>query len=440
MSDYMFMLENHLSPVQNRVLAQIQQAAAQVNVNLFLTGGAIRDMLGGFPIRDLDFTVEGDPFKLADAAVQIAGAKLTAKDEVRRTAELVFPGGITVEVSMARNEQYQKVGEAPTVTPATVYEDLRRRDFTINAMGLSLNRASLGLLIDPTNGLADLEQRELRTTSNRALYDDPSRILRLVRFQVRLGFSLEARTAQQYQNVRLEELEKHIRARQLFKELAAIASEPNPAEVLSALEKEKLLSLFSPALAGPKLNLAGFAKLQKARQTLGLTPDYPVDWLALFLSLLEEKLTPKEISALVRSTGMRKAEAELPAKLASVAKPLERALKSPKLRKASQVFEVLQQAPGEAVLYTYLHTGARLVQDRIRNYFQKYLPASQEVTDKQVAAAGHEPGSAKFRKAKEEMIRTRLDSRPRKIAETPAPEEPPAAAAPAPAPSKRLPV
>lgn len=436
MSDYMFMLENHLSPVQNRVLTQIQQAASQVNVNLFLTGGAVRDMLGGFPIRDLDFTVEGDPFKLAEAAAQIGGAKIISRDEVRRSAELVFPGAVTVEVSMARTEQYAKVGAAPQVTPATVYEDLRRRDFTINAMGLSLNRASLGLLIDPTNGLADLELKELRAANNRALYDDPSRILRLIRFQVRLGFTLEARTAQQYENVRMEELEKHIAARQLFRELAAIAAEPNPAEVLSALEKEKLLSLFSPSLSGTKLNLAGFAKLQKARQALGLSPDYPVDWLALFLSLLEEKLTPKEKGALIRATAMRKSEAELPAKLAAAAKPLERALKSPKLRKASQVFEVLRDAPGEAVLYVYLHTGARLVQDRIRNYFQKYLPASQEITDRQVAAAGHDPGSARFRKAKDEMIRTRLDSRPRKTVEVPEPETPAAAA---PASPRRLP-
>jgi len=429
MSDYMFMLENHLSPVQNRVVAQVQQAASQANVNLFLTGGAVRDMLGGFPIRDLDFTVEGDPFKLAKAASELGGAKQVASDELRGSIDLLFPGGVTVEISMARNERYAKVGSQPEVTPATIHEDLRRRDLTVNAMGLSLNRASLGLLIDPTNGLADLEQRELRVANNRSLYDDPARILRLIRFQVRLGFTLEAKTAQQYENVRLEELEKQIPPRKLFKELAAIAAEPNPAEVLAALEKEKLLGLFSPALAGPKLNLSGFAKLQKARQTLALAADHPVDWLALFLHLLEEKLTPKEIAALAKATAMRKSEAEMPAKLAAAAKQLEKALKSPKLRKASQVYEVLHEAPGETVLYVFLNTRERIVQDRIRNYFQKYLPASQEVTDRQVAAAGHQPGSAKFQKAKEEMIRTRLDSRPKKAPE-PAAAEPDSGAAP----------
>lgn len=428
MSDYMFMLENHLSPVQNRVVAQVQQAASQANVNLFLTGGAVRDMLGGFPIRDLDFTVEGDPFKLAKVAAELGGAKILATDEPRGTIDLLFPGGVTVEISMARLERYAKIGSQPEVTPATIHEDLRRRDFTVNAMGLSLNRASLGLLIDPTNGLADLEQRELRLANNRALYDDPARILRLIRFQVRLGFNLEAKTAQQYENVRLEELEKQIPARKLFKELTAIAAESNPAEVLAALEKEKLLSLFSPSLTGTKLNLSGFAKLQKARQTLSVAADYPVDWLALFLHLLEEKLTPKEKTVLAKSTSMRKSEIELPAKLAAAAKQLERTLKSPKLRKASQVYEVLHEAPGETVLYVYLNSRERIVQDRIRNYFQKYLPASQEVTDRQVAAAGHEPGSAKFQKAKDEMIRTRLDSRPRKTAE-PAITEPVSGAA-----------
>ena len=92
MSDYMFMLENHLSAIQNRAVAEVQAAAAQANVNLFLTGGAVRDMLGGFPIRDLDFTVEGNALKLAKPSRPRRGAKVTAVDEHRKSAELLFPG------------------------------------------------------------------------------------------------------------------------------------------------------------------------------------------------------------------------------------------------------------------------------------------------------------------------------------------------------------
>ena len=422
MSDYMFMLESHLSADQNQVVLQVQRAAARANVNLFLTGGAVRDMLGGFSIRDLDFTVEGNALKLAKVVTKETGAKPTETDEHRKSVELLFPGGATAEIAMARQERHGKPGGRPIVTPATIQEDLRCRDFTINSIALSLNRASLGLLLDPNNGLADLEHHELRTVYSRALYDDPERILRLLRFRVRFASTLDERTQQQYENARLEQLEKHITGRRLFHELSQIAAEANPGDVLQLLQQENLLSLFSPALAGPKLNLTGFARLQKAKQLTPVGAESVVNHLALFIYLLTEKLSPKEKAALVRATEMRKSEAELGVKAAAGAKKLERELKSPKLRKPSQVYQILSAAPGEQVYLLYMNTGLRVVQDRIKNYFQKYLPAALEITDRQVAASGLDPGSPKFKKTKEEMIRVRLDARPK-----PAPEVPPEA-------------
>ena len=182
MSDYMFMLESHLTPDQNRVVSEMQACAAETNLNIFLTGGAMRDMLAGFPIRDLDFTVEGNAVKLAKSIAQRAGAEILATDEHRKSVEMRFPGGITAAISMARQEKYGKPGARPTVSAATIHEDLRCRDFTINAIALSLNPASRGLLLDPTNGCADIEHREIRAVSNYTLYDDPSRIIRLIRF------------------------------------------------------------------------------------------------------------------------------------------------------------------------------------------------------------------------------------------------------------------
>jgi hypothetical protein len=141
-----------------------------------------------------------------------------------------------------------------------------------------------------------------------------------------------------------------------------------------------------------------------------------------------EKLSSKEKAALVKATAMRQSEVNLWQKLEARVKPLERALKSPKLGKASQVYQACMAAPGEEILFLYMRTPLRLVQDRIRNFLQKYFPAAQEITDKQVAAAGAVPGTPKFKKLKEEMITTRLDARVRKQAPT-APEEEPALAA-----------
>src|SRR5262245_8364229 len=165
MSDYIYMLESHLSPDQNRAVDDVQAAAAHANVNLFLTGGAMRDMLAGFRIRDLDFVVEGAALKLAKAVASRTGAKINSADDHRKCAELTFSTGVTVQIAMSRQEKYARSGAKPQVSPATIQDDLRGRDFTCNAIALSLNRASRGLLLDPMNGLADIERKELRAIS-----------------------------------------------------------------------------------------------------------------------------------------------------------------------------------------------------------------------------------------------------------------------------------
>src|SRR6266851_2656032 len=120
MSDYMFMLESHLNADQNRVVAEVQSAASHLNVNLFLTGGAMRDMLGGFPIRDLDFTVEGNALKVAKSVADKTGARIISIDENRRTAQLIFPCAVYFEIGMSRTEKYAKPGSKPQVTPAFI--------------------------------------------------------------------------------------------------------------------------------------------------------------------------------------------------------------------------------------------------------------------------------------------------------------------------------
>lgn len=136
MSDYIYMLESHLSTDQNRVVEEVQAAAGQANVNLFLTGGAMRDMLAGFRIRDLDFSVEGQALKVAKAVSDHSGARIVATDENRKSAELLFASGVTAQIAMSRQEKYAKTGGKPQVTPATIQEDLRGRDFTCNAIAL----------------------------------------------------------------------------------------------------------------------------------------------------------------------------------------------------------------------------------------------------------------------------------------------------------------
>lgn len=422
MSDYIYMLESHLSPDQNRVVEDVQAAAAQANVNLFLTGGAMRDMLAGFRIRDLDFVVEGPALKVAKAICDRTGAKLVSSDEHRKWAELLFPSGVTAQIAMSRQEKHTRAGAKPQVAPATIQDDLRGRDFTCNAIALSLNKASRGLLLDPMNGLADIGRRELRSVNAYGFYDDPSRLFRLVRFRVRLGFEVEERTRMQVANAREAGVEKSIPAKALGEELKRIGVEEAPAEILKILAEEGLLALISPAVTGPKSNLAGVAKLEKLSRLLPEDNRSRAARLGPFLYVLTEKLAPKEKQALIKATELVKADLDLWQKLEGRAKKLETGLRSARIRKASQIYHLVTAAQPDEVLFLLYHSTVKPVQERLKNYFQKYLPLVQEITPEEWATLEAKPGTPKYAKARDEFVTIRLDRRPpRKVEEPPPP-------------------
>jgi tRNA nucleotidyltransferase (CCA-adding enzyme) len=423
MSDYIYMLESHLSPEQNRAVEEMQAAAGAANVNVFLTGGAMRDMLAGFRIRDLDFVVEGNALKIAKAICDRSGATTVSTDEPRKSVELVFPGGVTAQVAMSRLEKVSRAGARPQISPGTIQEDLRGRDFTCNAIALSLNRASRGLLLDPMNGLADIERKELRAVSTYGFYDDPSRLLRLVRYQVRMGYTVEERTSMQVTNAREAEVEQHITPRAVGEELRRIGAEDSPAAIFQALEAAGLLGLFSPALVN-KLNVAGLARFEKA---LPVIPD-DARWRAArfptFLNCLIEKFTPKDRQVFLKATELTKSEMDQAAKIEAKAKKLETALKSPKIRKPSHVYHIVVPAAPEDVTFVLYHSAAKPVQERLRNHFQKFVPTVAAITQEEWAAVEGKPGTPKYAKARDEFISEVLNRKPKKVEEAPPPEEP----------------
>ena len=153
-------------------------------------------------------------------------------------------------------------------------------------------------------------------------------------------------------------------------------------------------------------------KLEKARRLLPPEAGDP-GW-GPFLFVLTEHLSAKDKLALIKQTDMRKSHVDAWQKLAARAKKLEATLKSPRLKKPSQIYEVLSKTPADEILFSLYHSQVRLIQDRIRNYLQKYIPLSQEITDAEVEAKGVTPGTPKFQKLKAEMVDARLDGRTKK--------------------------
>src|SRR5260221_2813915 len=235
MPDYMFLLESRLSPEQRAAMLRVQELAAVLGFNVYLTGGTVRDLITGANLRDLDFTVEGNPSKMA-RELEKGRAKVLSEGEKFRHGDLLFAGDVEGSISAARDEVYVRPGTVPEIRWSTIMEDLRRRDFSINAIAISLNPASRGLLLDPTNGLSDLEKRELRGLSIHSFTNQPVRLLRSLRFAARLSLKFETRTKEWFDLAMDRELYKQITPEQAGEELRQLAREDKPAGALKAWE------------------------------------------------------------------------------------------------------------------------------------------------------------------------------------------------------------
>lgn len=294
MADYAYLLENRLSLNQRSALEKIRNIARDHGMTVFLTGGAIRDLSTGFPVRDLDVTVQGNALKLKKS-LEKAGAELWGEHEPSRTLFL-WLHGVRIEVSSARREEYPKPGK-PIYHWAPILEDLRRRDFTANAMAVSLNEGSYGLLLDPLNGIADIENRTLRLVSPYGFMEDPSRLLRAVRLSARTGWEMDERTKGRYENAKEEGVISAISPYLKGYELEEIVHEEDALKVLKALEAEGWMKQIFPAWTSAKADAKGLETLHHTLLQLLMQGIHP-DLSAAHMELLTAKLTPKDRSAL----------------------------------------------------------------------------------------------------------------------------------------------
>jgi len=164
MPDYIYLLENRLSADQQNALRQLREAARQAGMILFLTGDAVRELTSGHAVRNLEVSVHGNALNLKKT-IETLGGSIWGESEATRTLYVCFPGTVRVDVVSTHRMDYTRI-DKPVYYPASIQEDLRRRDFTVNAMAISLNEGSFGLLMDPLNGAADIESRTLRLVSN----------------------------------------------------------------------------------------------------------------------------------------------------------------------------------------------------------------------------------------------------------------------------------
>ena len=376
MADYIYTMELRLTPDQIKGVGLIQDVTRAAGVNLYLTGGAIRDIISGFSIRDLDFTIQGNPLKL-QKDLEKAGAKITAVDEDARTIFISLPGNARAEISMARTEVYEKTGKPPVVTPATIHEDLRRRDFTINAMALSLNEGSRGLLLDPFNGVADIEAKLIRILHNYSFLEDPSRLIRATRFAARFHWPLEERTQARYDAAKEGKYINHILRTSIGHEIAALAHEDDPLHVVKMLEKEGWLEVLHEHWTAAKVDANGLTALMKTRQQmvdLGYTPDAG----PAVMYFLTSRLSDKDVSDLQRLIP-RKDLVEAWRDIEDHAKELAKRLMGKEAATPSRTWTLLSSARPEMVLFLAVTAKQQSVEQKIKNYLTKWRQVQQKL-------------------------------------------------------------
>jgi tRNA nucleotidyltransferase (CCA-adding enzyme) len=372
MPDYMFLLESRLLPEQRAAMMRVQELSAALGFNVYLTGGTVRDLITGASLRDLDFTVEGNPTKIA-RELEKGGAKVLHEDEKLRQIDLLFAGECEGSIAAARDDHYVRPGTRPDVRWSTIMEDLRRRDFSLNAIAISLNPASRGLLLDPTNGLSDIERGEIRALTIHSFTNQPIRLLRVLRFAARMGFRLEQRTQEWLELAMERDLHHSITPEDAGDELRALAKEEQPTGTLKAWEEHKLMEVVHPVLAKKKPDYEAINELSKVRDDLmmaGLRPRLATPMLLAILGRLKDR----EQSSLLGKLGFRAAETEEILSFAEEAEASAKELSGKKLNAPIDAFKFIERMPADRIGYLLAESRNSGALSKIKAYLNKWRP------------------------------------------------------------------
>jgi tRNA nucleotidyltransferase/poly(A) polymerase len=410
MPDYMFLLESRLSPEQRAAMLRVQELAAAMGFNVYLTGGTVRDLITGATLRDLDFSVEGNPSKMA-RELEKGGAKVLGEDEKLRHIEILFAGDVDGSLSAARDEYYVRPGTRPEIRWSTIMEDLRRRDFSLNAIAISLNPASRGLLLDPTNGLSDIEHGEVRALTIHSFTNQPVRLIRALRVAARMGFKLESRT-QEWFNLAIErELQKTITPEDAGQELHALAREERPHLILKEWDEQDLLELIHPLLAKKHPDYEAISRLLKVRDELFMAGFRPRLANPMMLAILG-RLKDRELNHMLSKLGFRSAEIDAIESFPEKVHEAQKELTGKKTKTPFEAFQYIEKMPLDYMAYILAESNNSAAVSKLKAYLHKWRPIRQAlpVVATELETLGM-PRGPKFDQVVNDMFAAQLNGR-----------------------------
>lgn len=402
------------------VLRAAGQVARETAMPAYAVGGFIRDLLLGRPNLDIDVVVEGDGLIFAAMLAPRLGARM---EPVPRfgTAHLFLPSGVRVDIATARREFYEYAAALPKVEQGNLRDDLYRRDFSINAMAVRLTPAGLGDLVDFFGGYSDLKAGLVRALHSLSFVEDPTRILRAVRFAARYGLNPERET----ERLAVEAVEggfvERVSHDRLRNELLLILREEGAPSCLAALHRLGALRRLLPEVEWSpeaqewvrwaQLFLAGRGPaggpLPPAVQLLRKQ----VDPTLLYTTVLGAAARVQDVPAFVHRLRLQRKPTAALLHALSLWREAQAALAAPGLQ-PSEVVSVLDGWPPEGLALLWLLGGSNRAGDRVRAYWSQYRKVRPSITSKDLQQAGIPPGRA-FGLALTEVKRAKLDGRVR---------------------------
>jgi tRNA nucleotidyltransferase (CCA-adding enzyme) len=358
---------NYLLRLDKKLLTTIKligRKADELNMRAYLVGGIVRDLILGRKNFDLDIVVEADALLLCQKLERTLKAKARFYKQFG-TATLDLKTGGRIDFASARQETYPEPGSLPVVKMAILNEDLFRRDFTINAMAIAINAGAWGALSDPWGGFDDLRKGQIRVMHLQSFVDDPTRILRAIRFEQRFGFHIEKETLELMQKALSENVYHTVKPPRLFVEFKKILQEKDP---LLNLKRTNELSAMQFVCSTPTLDLELVSKMGRCIHNLKLVKPRIHPWLVYAIALLES-LSQDQREEVLQKFPFTKEEKNSILQSSALPSILKR-LSSSQL-KSSDVYTCLKVLSLETIIVMYGKTKDRLVKSRLRDYLER---------------------------------------------------------------------
>ena len=382
------LLENKISPAGLELIKTVGKQASELGMRVFLVGGIVRDLLLGFEQNDLDFVVEGDALLLAEnLRGKVPHRKLITHQRFK-TASLILKNGQKIDFATSRVEYYQHPAALPEVEVSTIKEDLYRRDFTINAMAIEVTYGKIGELLDPFGGMLDLEEGLIRILHNLSFVEDPTRILRGLRFAGRLGFLLEENTEKLLKDAVNNRFLESTSPARLLQEIKLIFEEKDILKIILLLEKYEIFSrIFPGALFDGEFFKRYF---EFTFEGVRFQKESKIPWLSGVIGLYAQNSA--EVEGFINKYPLSWNEADTLNKVSAGIIEALKLLSSPREVKEHEIYETLEKLPPEGYWALYLMLDRYRARARFRKYLDELRFIKPEITGEDLKALGIKPG------------------------------------------------